>query len=140
MSYVDEESIQSKLQVTSEKLNDAELTIAALEEENARVVRESKMEKILAPLSGKKREQMKFVLSNVETDKLEEAFNNFVGRILREDHSERQEAGDVQGQRQTLTENSSVVVTGDESSETHAGRVSSGDKHAHLKRLAGMTK
>lgn len=142
MSYVDEDSIQSQLKAASEKLQDAESAIARLEEEHAAVVRESKMEKILAPLSGKKREQMKFILSNVETNRLEEAYNNFIGRILREEvSSDRSEAEGKQAPRQSLTEQaSSVVVTGDESTETHSIQESVGDRYAHLKKLAGMTK
>lgn len=142
MSYVDEDSVQSQLKAASEKLQDAESTIARLEEEHAVVVRESKMEKILAPLSGKKREQMKFILSNVETNRLEEAYNNFIGRILREEvSSDRSEAEDKRASRQSLTEQaSSVVVTGDESTETHSIQESAGDRYAHLKKLAGMTK
>ena len=142
MSYVDEDSIQSQLKAASEKLQDAESAIARLEEEHAVVVRESKMEKILAPLSGKKREQMKFILSNVETNRLEEAYNNFIGRILREEvSSDRSEAEGKRASRQSLTEQaSSVVVTGDESTETHSIQESVGDRYAHLKKLAGMTK
>jgi hypothetical protein len=142
MSYVDEDSTQSQLKAVSEKLEDAENTIAALEEENAKVVRESKMEKILAPLSGRKREQMKFVLSGVDTDKLEEAFNNFIGRVLKEDnHSDSSEAEEQRAQQRMLRESArSVVVTGDESTETHSVQESEGDKYAHLKKLAGMTK
>jgi hypothetical protein len=142
MSYVDEDSTQSQLKAVSEKLEDAENTIAALEEENAKVVRESKMEKILAPLSGRKREQMKFVLSGVNTDKLEEAFNNFIGRVLKEDnHSDSSEAEEQRAQQRMLRESArSVVVTGDESTETHSVQESEGDKYAHLKKLAGMTK
>jgi hypothetical protein len=142
MSYVDEDSTQSQLKAVSEKLEDAENTIAALEEENAKVVRESKMEKILAPLSGRKREQMQFVLSGVDTDKLEEAFNNFIGRVLKEDNrSDSSEAEEQRAQQRMLRESArSVVVTGDESSETHSVQESEGDKYAHLKKLAGMTK
>ena len=133
-SYVDEDSIQSKLAAATAKLEDAATTIAQLEEAQAEMVRESKLEKILAPLSGKKREQMAFVLANVETSRLEEAFNHFIGRVLKEDSSVQPEAGSV-----ALSESATSVVTGNESSEIPAKQAAAGDKYSHLRKLAGMT-
>jgi hypothetical protein len=83
-SFVDEDSIQSQLTVTESKLEDASKRIAALEAEKSKMIREAKMEQILKPLSGSKREQMAFVLQNVETSKLEETYNQFIGRVLKE--------------------------------------------------------
>jgi len=130
-SYIDEDSIQSKLQAAVAKLGDAESTIAKLEESQAKMVRESKLEQILAPLNGKKREQMSFVLQNVETSRLEEAYNHFIGRVLKEEQSPavRQEAD-----AKALTE--SVVVTGDEQSAPT--KTVASDKFSQLRKLAGM--
>jgi hypothetical protein len=130
-AHIDEDSTQSKLQAAVAKLSDAESTIAKLEESSAKLIRESKLEKILAPLQGKKREQMSFVLQNVETARLEEAFNHFIGRVLKEEQSPavRQEAD-----AKALTE--SVVVTGDELSAPT--KTVASDKHSELRRLAGM--
>ena len=130
-SYIDEDSIQSKLQAAVAKLDDAQSTIAKLEESQSKMVRESKLEKILAPLQGKKREQMSFVLQNVETARLEEAYNHFIGRVLKEEQAPavRQEA-DAKPQ---LTE--SVVVTGEDIAP--AKSVAS-DKFSQLRKLAGM--
>ena len=137
VSHIDEESTQSKLSVAAAKLSDAEKTIAKLEESQAKMVREAKMEKILAPLNGKKREQMQFVLQNVDTNRLEEAYNHFIGRVLKEDTSSvaRSEA-DVKPA--TLTEQVSVVVTGDEQS-AQTKQAPSGDKFSQLRKLAGMS-
>ena len=133
-SYVDEDSVQTKLSVTESKLEDAQATIARLEEEQALMVRESTLERILAPLNGKKREQMQFVLANVETSRLEEAYTHFIGRVLKEDTSpDRLNEAD-----KTLNESTSVV-TGDESIETPAKQAAAGDKYSHLRKLAGMT-
>lgn len=133
-SYVDEDSIQSKLSAQIAKLEDAEKTIAKLEESQAKMVREAKLEKILSPLQGKKKEQMAFVLANVETSRLEEAYNHFIGRVLKEDSS-AQSGADAKA---ALNESASVVVTGDESS-TPAKQAAAGDKYSHLRKLAGMT-
>ena len=42
------------------------------------------MDEVLTPLTGVKREQMAMILQNVDTEKLQEAYNRFVGRILKE--------------------------------------------------------
>lgn len=132
-SYIDEDSIQSKLSAAQAKLADAEQTINTLEESQSKMVREAKMEKILAPLNGKKKEQMQFVLQNVDTSRLEEAYNHFIGRVLKEDT----DSTEVKGDKQTLTESANVVVTGDATS-TQTKQATSSDKHASLRRLAGI--
>jgi hypothetical protein len=77
-SYVDENSIQSKLTVTESKLEDLKQCLAESEKANEKLLREAKMEELLKPLSGGKREQMQFVLQNVETRKLDEAYSHFI--------------------------------------------------------------
>lgn len=123
-SHIDEDSIQSKLQAAVAKLDDATKQITTLEAANAKIVRESTLEKILAPLSGKKREQMAFVLQNVETQRLEEAYNHFIGRVLKED---------AQPVATPLTE--SVVKTGEEQT---APAKPAEDKFSQLRKLAGL--
>lgn len=134
MSYIDEDSVQSKLSATVSKLEDAEKAIATLEESQAKMVRSAKLKEILAPLSGKKREQMEFVLQSVETSRLDEAYKHFIGRVLKEEQS-----SDAKPAAAALTE--SVVVTGQESAsaENVAKRdKATGDSFAHLRRLAGI--
>jgi hypothetical protein len=129
-AYVDEKSVQSKLNATSAMLEDAKSSIAKLEAAQAKMVRESKMEKILSSLSGKKREQMQFVLANVETSRLEEAYNHFIGRVLKEDESKEQPAD-----KKVLNE-STVVVTGDKTAPVVESKPV--DKFAQLRKLAGI--
>lgn len=142
-SYVDEDSIQSKLSAAVAKLADAEKTIGKLEEAQAKMVREAKLEKILAPLNGKKREQMAFVLQNVETARLEEAYNHFIGRVLKEEAAPAAAAPAAKPEEKTaaraLTESATVVVTGEELSEAQSKPAAQGDKFAHLRKLAGMS-
>ena len=136
VSHVDEDSTQSKLQAAVAKLEDASKTIAKLEESQATLVRETKLEKILGPLTGKKREQMSFVLQNVETARLEEAYNHFIGRVLKEDApATRQEAAESALLKEAAP---TAVVTGDEPSAS-AKPQPSGDKFSQLRKLAGMT-
>ena len=133
-AHIDEDSIQSKLQAAVAKLGDAESTIAKLEESSAKMVRESKLEKILAPLNGKKREQMSFVLQNVETSRLEEAYNHFIGRVLKEEQSP---AASQEEAVQPLVE--SVVVTGDDAAPAAPAKQVVSEKYSQLRKLAGMT-
>lgn len=107
-SFVDEESVQTKLNVTESKLADAAKHIAQLEADREKMVRESKIEQVLRPLTGSKREQMAFVLQNVETQRLEEAYNQFIGRILKEDKTESAQ------QNQLNESKPAKVVTGEE--------------------------
>lgn len=137
-SYVDEDSIQSKLSAALAKLDDAEKTISRLEESQAKMVREAKLKEILSPLSGKKREQMEFVLQNVETARLEEAYKHFIGRVLKEEQSS---AAPATSTDKPLTEEKTVVITGEDHASAEATqqqKAAAGDKFAHLKRLAGI--
>lgn len=131
-AHIDEDSVQSKLSAALAKLEDAGKQIAKLEESQAKMVRESKLEKILSPLSGKKREQMAFVLQNVETSRLEEAYNHFIGRVLK-DASPADAAVSAQ-----LTESAPVVVTGEEPAPAAPAKQAAGDKFSHLRKLAGI--
>ena len=132
-SYVDEDSIQSKLSAAVAKLADAEQTIGKLEESSAKMVREAKLESILAPLNGKKKEQMAFVLQNVETSRLEEAYNHFIGRVLKEEAPETKPVTDAK--KPALTESVNVVKTGDALFEAKPVVT---DKYSQLRKLAGM--
>lgn len=84
-SFVDEESIFKKMSVLEDKLQDAESRLFEAEQAEKKANRAKKLDEVLAPLAGVKREQMALILQNVETSKLQEAYNRFVGRILKED-------------------------------------------------------
>jgi len=131
-AHVDEDSVASKLKIAEAKLADAEKALASSEEHRLAMVRESKLEKLLASLTGKKREQMEMVLKNVETDRLEESYKFFIGRILKEDVAPAA----------TLTEGmvddkQTTVVTGDAPVEI-AAAPQLDEGLAKLQRLAGI--
>lgn len=137
-SYVDEGAVQSKLTVVESKLADAEKALAAREEELNQMIRESKLEKILSPLTGKKREQMAMVLKNVDTNRLEESYKFFIGRILKE--------GEEAPAAKTLTESKTVetkttLVTGEPAADKGTEQKAQVNEGLdHLKRLAGISK
>lgn len=88
-NFVDEDSVQSKLNIAEGKLRDASKRLSDIEAEKSKMLREKKMEEVLSPLSGNKREQMSFILQNVETNKLQEAYSLFIGRVLKESKEEK---------------------------------------------------
>jgi hypothetical protein len=136
--YVDEDAVQSKLVVAESKLADAERALQALEEDRNKMIREAKLEQILSPLTGKKREQMAMVLKGVDTARLEESYKFFIGRILKEDE---QPAGSPA--RRTLSEGQrpegqTTVVTGEEPAPAETSKPAVNESLAMMKRLAGI--
>lgn len=107
-SFVDEDSLFSKISVLEDKLSDAETRLFEAEQAEKKANRVKKLDEVLAPLTGAKREQMAMILQNVETGKLQEAYNRFVGRILKEDVQEKKE-----NLAEAKTDTANVVKTGD---------------------------
>ena len=133
-SYVDEDAIQSKLKVAESKLADAEKILKDREDQIGKMVRESKMEQVLSPLTGKKREQMAMVLRNVETSRLEESYKFFVGRILKEDDA----APAIVTESKATTGSKTTVVTGNPATIVESVQGAKADGLANLRRLAGI--
>lgn len=128
--YVDEDSVQSQLVVAESKLADAETQLAQLEEERNAMIREAKMEQVLSPLTGKKREQMLMVLKNVDTARLEESYKFFIGRILKED-----DAAPAAKPLNESTTPSNKLVTGD---DTAPPAKVENTQLAEMRKLAGL--
>ena len=128
--YVDEDAVQSQLIVAESKLADAEEQLAKLEEERNEMIREAKMEQVLSPLTGKKREQMAMVLKNVDTARLEESYKFFIGRILKED-----DAAPVAKPLSESTTPANKLVTG----ENQPAPEKPANTHlAEMRKLAGL--
>jgi hypothetical protein len=136
-SYYDEDSSVAQLSITESKLEDAQKRISELEASQSKMLREQKMEKVLSSLNGKKREQMAFVLQNIETQKLEEAYKFFVGRILKEEDSTATVSTVIT--EATAPAAATVLVTGEEqiTEEVNAPTEKSAAL-SQLKRLAGI--
>lgn len=113
------------------KLSEANNRIRSLSSRNAKALREAKMEKILAPLTGNKRAQMEFILSKTPTNRLNEAYNNFINKVVREDLSKPATLV-----TEAANKKASTVVTGDRLPQVPATQAS--DKYAELKKLAGI--
>jgi hypothetical protein len=130
-AHVDTNSVVTKLRVAETKLADAARALDKSEEQRNQMVREAKLDRILSSLTGKKREQMEMVLKNIETNRLEESYKFFIGRIMREE-APTALTEDIAGKKKTT-----VVVTGD--TTTAAFPTTQLDEGlARIKRLAGV--
>ena len=134
VAHVDEQSVQSQLSVAEAKLADIEKALNASEEQRNVLVREAKLDKLLANLTGKKREQMEMVLKNIETARLEESYKFFIGRVLKED-AVAPAAALTEG---TATDKKTTVVTGDAPVEPAAAAPELNESLKQLQRLAGI--
>lgn len=83
-NFVDSESVQAKLNAAQGKLAESKAEIKRLKEAQSAALRESKLSQVLQPLTGVAREQMSLILKSVETDKLEESYKRYIGRVLAE--------------------------------------------------------
>lgn len=86
--YVEDNSAEAKLVEAEQRLEDTSSALEEAERTIAKMVRESKMKEVLAPLSGRTREIMEAILKTVETQQLEEAYKTYVGRVLKESSKE----------------------------------------------------
>lgn len=133
--YVDEDAVQSQLSAAEQKLADAEQALAESEEKIASMLREAKMEQILSPLTGKKREQMAMILKNVDTSRLEESYKFFIGRILKEDEAA---SGSTLTEGKTAGTKTTVVTGETPATGTRAKATQVNEGLEELKRLAGI--
>ncbi len=137
--FADEESAETNLRETETRLADTEEQLKEAEHKLGAMEREQKMTKVLAPLSGRSREVMEAILRNVDTKNLEEGYNTFIGRVVRET------AGEAEKETATSEKEDEKVLaeSGDdkETSETVTeGDVKTGDTEETLTESASDTK
>lgn len=128
-------SVEAELAEALDKLNDAEGRLADIERARLDEARNSKLESLLAPLSGNAREQMKIILSNVKTEKLEESFNIYIGRILKESITGKKD--ETVDTKLTESKKDTTLVTGNSDELTEG--VKPNDQVLRMRKLAGLT-
>lgn len=130
--------VEQDLAEAIDKLSDAEKRLAEIESSRLAEARSAKMEELLNPLGGTAREQMKIILSNVATEKLDEAYKIYIGRVLKESVVGKKE------EKTTVVETKTEpakVVTGNETKEELTEQVitqPAADLAARWKKLAGL--
>lgn len=80
-----DDSAEKKVATLEDQLADAKEIITTMESVQRKAERSAKLDELLSPLTGTKQEHMKLLLSSVTTDKLDEAFNRYIGRVLKEE-------------------------------------------------------
>lgn len=146
------EEAQAELAKRDEALQEAQKLISASE-------RDKKMEEVLSSLQNRPREIMEAILKPVPTDKLEETYEKFIGRVLHEsvtDSSEKEsaapaveapvlaegeEGGEPADEEVHKVEEATTVATGDGDSMLSEGTQAKqlSDHAKALQRLAGIT-
>jgi len=136
---------ESDLAEAKDKLADAERKIYEMERAALAESRTAKMEELLKPLSGNAREQMKIILSNVATEKLEESFNVYISRVLKETVVEPQKPAQPVVESVVPPVKVSTLVTGNDEPPLVEQEVAkpSDQQLLHMQRmrkLAGLSK
>jgi hypothetical protein len=150
-SFVDEDSLQAKLHEAQAKAEAATRKLNEAAKINAKLIRESKLNDLLAPLSSYQREVMSTILETTATEKLDQTFNQFVGRIIKEsvDHSSEKESqvlAESEKSKETKTsiiEEKVIVKTGNAApsavERVQEGVLSESDINA-LRRMSGINR
>lgn len=133
--HVNEDHVSVKLRIAEDKLRDAEQKLAESERAQEAALRESKLETVLSSLSGKKREQMKVLLSSVDTDKLEESYEFFIGRVLKESDDSTKS---TQLLEDKAISKKTTVMTGNLPVDNSNASVLNEGEVARMRRLAGI--
>jgi len=83
-SYVDDSEDKKALATAKTQLEEATAKLKETATELNSIKRDSKLNEVLEPLTGHPREVMEAILKNVPTEKLDEAFGKYIGRVLHE--------------------------------------------------------
>ena len=83
-NHADKGSAEVSLREAKKRLSDTTATLEETETKLASVERGLQMENVLSPLTGKSRDVMEAILKTVDTNKLEEGYKTFIGRVIRE--------------------------------------------------------
>ena len=150
------DSLQAQLAEAKAELAKRDELLAEAQKEAAAASRKEKLETVLSTLHGRPREIMEAILISVPTEKLEESYQKFIGRVLHESVStisEKESAapaveapvlaeGETQNTKKTksLTEGT-VTVTGDSDAkpDTTPAKVELSESARNLMKLAGIT-
>lgn len=149
--YVDENKVQQKLSETNFELVKAEKELKKLREEFKSLEHAKKMSEVLEPLVGNARQVMEALLKTQPTEKLEETYKRFIGKVLSESsvkETTRTEEKDkkvlAEGDKsKPVTGVKTVIKTGDRPEPVKEGeevkaKVLDEAARNHLKRLTGL--
>lgn len=152
--FFDESGVAKQLAEAAANVEAKTARLAAVESKLAVMTREKELSRVLEPLHGRPREIMEAILKSVTTEKLDESYTNYIGRVL---HESATTVVETKSEKETgveptvLAENvkttaepsvATKVVTGDSTVVEHVEEVrqsslSEADKR-RLKAIAGL--
>lgn len=140
VSHINKTDLEKQVSESAEAVKSMKAKLVESEARYEAVSRDIKLGELLAPLAGKQREVMETILKSVPTDKLEEGYNMFLSRVLKESKQPAKEDG-VLAESASKTAKT-AVVTGDlpvDKSIVEEGVVSKiNPELQNLRRLAGL--
>lgn len=150
-------SAQEKIRDAEEAKTESDDRVLELEEELSQFKRDRELERILSPLSGKRKAVMETLLTRVETEKFGEIYEKMLPKVLDTvgtgDLEEVSESTDSEDEDKVVTESDdeeeeildeapegTVLETGDEEVDTTdtTALVVESDGHDDLRKLAGI--
>lgn len=122
-NYAAKDDTAVKLAETQSKLDESNKVLEGVNKELNAAKRETKLTQVLESLQGRPREVMEAILNTVPTEKLEEQYKKFIGRVLHEsvtvedaDTTEKEDGKPLvlaEGKDNSKVEEATRVVTGD---------------------------
>lgn len=134
--------VEQELAEAQDRLHDAENRLAQIESTRLAEARNTKMDELLSALSGNAKEQMKIILSNVPTEKLDEAYKIYIARVLKEsvvDVKKDEAQSTVVVESVAKVAPAAKVVTGNEEQELTED-VKPSDQLIRMRKLAGLAR
>lgn len=117
--FTDEDNLEEELANKERQIDETNEQLRNVQEELRSYEREQKMEEVLESLTGHRREVMAAILEGVPTDKLEEGYRRYIGRVLNEEtpatgNSEKDESVLAEGENANSDDGSEKVSEDDE--------------------------
>lgn len=147
------DALQAKLDEAQAELAKRDAALSEAQKTITESARKEKLEGVLASLQGRPREIMEAILTPVSTDKLEETYEKFIGRVLHESATKNSEKesvtpavdapvlaeGEDQESKDKLTEGT-VTLTGnsEDQPEANTQKVELSESAKTAMRLAGI--
>lgn len=120
--FFNESGFATQLDETKKELDAKAKKLEEAQNQLNKFVREKELSRVLEPLHGRPREIMEAILKSVVTDKLDEGYTNFIGRVLHES------ASTVENKSEKENVSTSVLAESDSTAETpEATKVVTGD-------------
>lgn len=117
---VNQSKLERELAEAKESLTDARKRLQEQERARLEEARNSKLDELLSPLTGVAREQMKLILSNVATEKLDEAYKVYLSRVLKESVSKPAAEPLVEAKKEAAAPAAEFVTGNEEEQLTEA--------------------